>query len=116
MRDEHFESLLKTYHSALSQIVRRLGSDPEQLFSYSDLQDELRTFGDFALFCAPMILQMRIASSEHIADMDNYAARLAEGETVKFVSQYDDKTQNLFEKLINGAVTDIVEYGYVQLE
>lgn len=108
LRDEHFETLLKTYHGALSQIMRRLGSDPDKLFSYDDLQSELRRVGDYALFTAPMIILIRLRSAS-----DEVESKPEEG---KYVCTFGEETQKIYDETLNDAITDLIDYGFVQLE
>lgn len=115
-RDSYLDTLLRTYHESLSEIVTRLGSDPQKLFSYDDLQSELQRHGEFALLCAPMIAQVRFVKSEDVSGLDDYAERVKNGEDVKFVNDFDEETQAEFDKFVNDAVVDLVERGYVQLK
>lgn len=114
-RDQHFNTLLRTYHESLSEIVKRLGSDPQKLFTFDDLQSELQKYGDFALLCVPMITQVRLVKSENIAGLDSYAERFQNGEDVQFINDLDDETQAAFNKFVDGSVADLVEYGFVRL-
>lgn len=115
-RDKYFEKLLKAYYASLSGMIRRLGSDPEKLFTFNDLLDELKEAGEFALLVAPMIHQVRLVDSADVANMDNFAVAIEKGEYVPFVQKFDDNTQIVFDDLMNGAVNDLLDYGYVQLQ
>lgn len=114
LRDKHYERLLQTYYGALSKMIRRLGSDPEKLFTYDNLLDELRRCGEFALFCSAMIIQVRLADSSDVIDLDSYAAAMESGASVQLVSKFSDEVQAVFDDWMNGAVTDLVDYGYVK--
>lgn len=108
LRDDHFETLLRTYHGALGDVVRRLGSDPDRLFSYDDLRGELRAMGDYALFTAPMIIQVRLKNAP-----DQVESKPEEG---KYVCVFGDETQRLYARLLSDAIGDLIEYGFVRLE
>lgn len=49
MRDKHYDDFLKTYHESLSYHLNRLGSDPEKLFPYHIMVEELQRFGKFGM-------------------------------------------------------------------
>lgn len=113
-RDQHYEQLIQTYYDSLSQIVRRLGSDPDQLFSYTDLLNELQKFGKYALICAPMIHQFRLASSEDVVDLNMYSDAIEKGIHVNMFKDFDADKQDLFGKLVNEIVIDLIDYGYLK--
>lgn len=43
-RARHYDVLLKEYHTSLSNLVRAFGSDPELVFPFSALQQEMKQF------------------------------------------------------------------------
>ncbi|XP_055312342.1 uncharacterized protein LOC129574385 [Sitodiplosis mosellana] len=115
-RDLHYEKLLKTYYSSLSQTIRKLGSDPNKLYTYENFQEQMRKYSDYALLLAPMIITIRLAKAKDVANLDDYAECLERGEEADVVHEFDDETQAEFSKQINGLVTDLVDYGYVKCE
>lgn len=40
-RDQHFDNILKTYHSLLSDAIRTLGSDPEKIYPWDLFMKEV---------------------------------------------------------------------------
>lgn len=114
-RAEHYEKLLKTYYSSLCDIVEKLGSDPKKLYTYENLQTQMRKFGEFALLCGPMIIQIKVANAKDILNLDDYAEQVEKGnKAADLVGEYDEETQEKFSNLINGLVDDLVNYGYVK--
>lgn len=112
-RDQHYEQLIQTYYESLSGIVRRLGSDPDQMFTYNDLLRELQKFGKYALVCAPMIHQFRLASSEDVFDLNKYADAIDKGIDVNMFKEFGEDKQRLFSKLVNDVLIDLIDYGYL---
>ena len=49
IRNEHQESLLRTYHDSLSELLKELGSDPEHAFPYHALKNQLKKYSEFGL-------------------------------------------------------------------
>lgn len=113
-RDQHYEELLEAYYASLSGIVRRLGSNPDKLFTFNDLKDELRKFGQLAIYCAPMIIQIRVANAKDIRDIDAYSEAIENGEDADLLNEFDESTQAIFSKLVNDFVTDLFDYGYIK--
>lgn len=112
-RDQHYEKLLKTYYSALSESIRKLGSDPDKLYTFENLESQLRKFGEFALLCAPMIIILSVAGPNDIGSLDEYAELLDKGEKVDLLKPFEGDTLQKYTTLINDVVTDLVNYGYV---
>lgn len=113
-RDQHYEKLLEAYYASLSGIVSRLGSNPDKLFTFSDLKSELRKFGELALLCAPMIIQIRIANANDVRDLDDYSEAIENGEDADLLNEFDEDTQATFSKLVNDSIADLFEYGYIR--
>lgn len=113
-RDQHYEKLLKTYYSSLSDSIRKLGSDPDKLYTYENLKDQLRKFGKFALLCAPMIISLCVAGPNDIGNLDDWTEFLDKGEEPDLLRPYNEDTQQKYSTLINDLVTDLVNYGYVE--
>lgn len=114
-RDQHYHKLLHAYYASLSENIRKLGSDPNKLYTYENFQDQLRKFGDFVLFGGPGIIQQKLAKEEDVADMDEYAKLIEKGEKAHLIKPFDGQTQLEYSTLINGLVTDLVNYGYVNV-
>lgn len=77
LREEHYDKLIKIYHSSLSNTISKLGSDPEKLFSFNDLLGELKRYGRFGLLLAPILLQIITSKPDDIPDLDDFAEDLA---------------------------------------
>lgn len=115
-RDLNYEKLLNTYYSSMSQTIRKLGSDPNKLYTFENFQEQLRKYSDYALLLAPMIITIRLAKAKDVANLDDFAECLERGEDADLVHEFDDETQIEFSKQINGLVTDLVEFGYIKCE
>lgn len=113
LRDEHFDTLLKTYHSSLRKTIQMLGSDPDKLYTFENFQMEMKKFGKFALLTGPMIIQIRVANAKDIRDLDDYSERVEKGEKSDLLNDYDEETQIAYSKQINDLVEDLFKYGYV---
>lgn len=56
LREKHFDDLIKIYHNSLSAYLRELGSDPEKLFPYDALLDQLKNFSTVAAVMVTLVL------------------------------------------------------------
>lgn len=114
-RDKNYEKLLKTYYSSLSETIRKLGSDPEKLFSYDDFQNELRRFGKINLLTAPLVAQIKVAHPDDVEDLDEYCERIENGDkNFDLLKKYNEEKQEKFNDLVNGIVVDLINYGYIE--
>lgn len=113
MRDRSYTDLLQIYHAALSDTVRKLGSDPDKLFRYSDLMSELRANGSFALVMGVLLVAFVLAKPDDVRDMDEYTERLAKGEEVSAFTNSGEDSE-VYIKVVNDLIGDIIAYGYYQ--
>lgn len=70
LREEHYEDLLKAYHNSLSDMLRDLGSNPDELFSYSDLQKELHEFARFGVGMGIESIPFSLLDENDVPDLD----------------------------------------------
>lgn len=96
--------------------MQKLGSDPNKLYTFENLQSQLKQFSVYALIFAPMVLQIRVAKPEHFADLDDFTERIERGEDADIMKEFDSETMIKYSTLINDLVTDLVRYGYIQYE
>lgn len=112
-RDQHYTTLLDTYYASLCDMIRKLGSDPQELYTFHDFQQQLAKFSEFALLYAPIIFSIRLAQAEDVENLDVYAEHLQNGHDIDLMHEFDEQTQTIYTRLINDAVTDLVDYGYI---
>lgn len=115
-REQHYEDLLNTYYSSLSNGIQKLGSDPNKLFSFEQFQAQLRRFGETALLFAPMLMLVKLVKPEHIKPMAEYAACVERGEEPDLINELDAETQTEFSRLVNDLFNDLLHLEYIQLE
>lgn len=92
LRDEHYDDLINIYYDTLATQINRLGSDAKKLFTFNDLQLQLKQFAIYGLIMAPLIVQIITADPKDIPDLDQIAE--------------DMKNQKLDENLSMGNPTD----------
>lgn len=113
-RENHYEKLLKTYYSSLTESIEKLGSDPTKFITYNQLQDEFKKFGQYGLLRCCITTDLVISNANDVTDMDHYAELIDKGVEVRLVKKYEGETQQRYVTAINDIVTDLVHYGYVQ--
>lgn len=78
-----------------------LGSDPDQLFSFENLQTELKQCGNFALIMAPLVIQYSQTDSSKISNVHEACGQ-------KSAMHLKEK----YARQINDLLEDIVKFEY----
>lgn len=113
MRSAEYENLLRHYHNALSTMVTKLGSDPAKLFTWDDLQGELKRFGLYGFLVGPLMAQVVMADASDIPNLDEYSEILANDSTqTNIFNDFADTAQKKYARRINGVLSDLVDFGY----
>lgn len=94
-------------------MVTRLGSDAQKLFTFDDLQRELKRFGLFGFLVGPMMQQIICADPKDIPDLDTYSETYDNSEAkANFVNEFGGETQRRYAERVNGIMSDLVDFGY----
>lgn len=92
-------------------MVEKLGSDPKKLYTFENLQMQMRKFSKFALLCGPMLIQLKVAKAKDILNLDDYAEQVEKmNDSADLIGEYDEETQEEFSNLINGLFDDLAAY------
>lgn len=111
-REKEYDNLLKVYHETLSNTVKLLGSNPDELFSLDDLKDELRICGNYAFIMAPILLSVSLADSSEISNLNEMCDNTGEGEKIDLISGLNEKAQLVYEQRLSDVLDDLIELGY----
>lgn len=111
-RQAEYQKLMQHYYESLSAQIRRLGSDPDALFTFDDFQCHLKKFGKFAFVMGPAMVPMMLADAKDIPNLDEMSEKMSDEENVDLVKGFDNKTQIEYNKRINDLLEDLVDLGY----
>lgn len=116
LRDAEYDNLLHLYYDSLANMVELLGSDPKKLFTFNDLNDELKKCGSFAFLIVPMLLQVSFADLNEMNSSNNIGADV---DTTAHNNKHEKEVNKLwhfeFENRLNDVFTDLVDLGYSDL-
>lgn len=104
-RTEHFDEMIQVYHSSLTALLERLGSDPEALLPFTALQGQLESFGKFAVLMAAFDVPILCTDPAEMPDLNG--GDLAEG----FAAS--PEAQLRYANRMGGIIRDAVRYGYL---
>ncbi|XP_034256187.1 uncharacterized protein LOC117654110 isoform X2 [Thrips palmi] len=109
-RRQHLKAMFKEYHDMLSENIRRLGSDPDELYSWETFQAHLRERGVFGLGMALMTIPVFLAEAEEIPDLDE---SFESGKSPSEVFDVESKSSPERNKRICDVIEEMVEQGWL---
>ncbi|XP_031621427.1 uncharacterized protein LOC116339595 [Contarinia nasturtii] len=113
LRDKEYDNLLQLYYESLSKTVKLLGSSPE-LFTYENLQSELKRCGSFALLLAPLSIQVQQADTNEVANLNEMCDKMANGNNSDgLVNDLNEEAQLIYEQRLNDVFEDVIRLGYI---
>lgn len=115
LRDKEYDNVLHLYHKSLARTIKLLGSNPDELFTFDDLQTEMKRCGNYGLMLAPMLIQISQASSSQVTNLDEMCDKMADGgDAGGLVSGLTENGQAEYERRLNDVLEDVVQLGYYQ--
>lgn len=70
LRAEHYDDLLQVYHSSLTALLNRMGSDARQLFPFDAFLEQMKNYAIYAMIIAPILVQIITVDPSELPDMD----------------------------------------------
>lgn len=112
LRAENYNKLLKVYYQNLSDHIKRLGGNPDNLFTFQNLLQQLKKFGKFGVLFSTLLLQIILRESSELPDMDQMAQSLKDDVNTKFDFS-SDKSYQVYKTRISDVLRDAFDYGYL---
>lgn len=115
MRNKYLDDFLNCYYSNLARIIRATGSDPDVLFPAEELQSQLRQFGVYGVIMAPIVLQVLLADSSEITDIDDVAESILQNADVasKPISNLSGAKTDELALRLRDVFADARQYGWL---
>lgn len=116
-RDDDFGNLVREYHEQLSNNIRKMGSDPEKIFPYAALENELKLSGNIGFLMTPMLIEISQAEAKDVSNLDEICEEMANGngeQKLNLIQGLSDSAQLLYNKRLNECIGDLVNHGYFQ--
>lgn len=92
----------------MSLNLRSLGSEPEKIFTFDDLQNELRRCGNYALIICPLNIRLMLTKSDDIPDLDEFCDEENDFGEVRTNNEVD----KAYKDRISDVIADLIELGY----
>lgn len=112
LRDRHYDDFIRIYYKNLSDIIRACGSEPDKLFTFTDLQAQLREFGVYGVVFAPMLLSIIVSEPKNIANMDELSENM-DDDIPKDMATFDASSEIAFKERLRDVIADARTYGWI---
>lgn len=93
-----------------------MGSDPQKLFPYEALLDQLRNFGLYTIFVGAMLVPMLCAEVASMPNFDDIAEKVSKGEDNVVDDdffQVSDESKFAYNKKVTDIFDDMVRIGCI---
>lgn len=108
LRDAHYDDLLRLYYDQLSTNIRRMGSDPDALYSYDNFLEGLKACGNFAYLPIPNMLLLSIVRADELGDIKNFT----ESTESSAVQNLSPASELEYKTRLTDIVNDLERLGY----
>lgn len=106
-----YEDLIKVYHDSMSELITKLGSDPQKLFPFDELKNQLKQFGVYGVIMTPILLQVIVSDPKNIADMNTI-----DEDTKEFdFATFDDSSKITYRQRVSDSVQDAIKFDWIKL-
>uniref|UniRef100_A0AAG5CYM7 CHK kinase-like domain-containing protein n=1 Tax=Anopheles atroparvus TaxID=41427 RepID=A0AAG5CYM7_ANOAO len=70
LREAHYQDLLEAYHGSLAELLRELGSNPDEVFPFSELTKELKQYARFGCGMGIESIPFSLLDESEVPDLD----------------------------------------------
>lgn len=106
LRDKELDNLLRIYYDSLAKMVKVLGSNPDELFTYENLQEELKECGNIVPLLVPIYTQTAVADTSRLTDFSDNKE-----ENKELITGLCESEQQEYDRRMNEVFEDIVRLG-----
>lgn len=112
-RDKNYQNIIQHYYESLSEAIKKLGSNPANLFTFEDLQKQLKQFGKYGFYMG-IVASVAILPDEYIPDLSemSQSAPKMDSNVTENISLYDENVRALLKGRVNDLFTDMLALGY----
>lgn len=111
LRDEEYVNLLRIYFESLTKTVTLLGTNIDRMFTFEELEGELKRCGNFVLIMAPVLIYG--SSAHQTNDLSNTLDEELKAENGQSsMAILNVEAQLEYDRRLNEVVEDILSLGY----
>ncbi|XP_058455387.1 uncharacterized protein LOC131432854 [Malaya genurostris] len=102
-REKHYDEMVRIYHTALKDLLEELGSEAVDVFPFTALLRQLKTFGKFAIILTAVDVPILCTDPTDVQSHGDAA--------VAFTASAD--AQQRYADRMGGVIRDAIKYGYL---
>ncbi|XP_018566828.1 uncharacterized protein LOC108907572 [Anoplophora glabripennis] len=92
---DHFDFLLQAYHTSLSDSLKELGCNVDEILTYNELKQQWKKYGRYGLALTPLIIKIELCQSDEVVD---FAESAEKGERLDGLFDFTLQDQGEYEK------------------
>lgn len=108
LRDAHYDDLLRLYYDQLATNIRKMGSDPNTLYTFDNLLEGFKQCGNFTPLTAPIVLLFSIAKPDELGDIKNFS----ETTETAAIREFSEASETQFKTRLTDVIVDMERLGY----
>jgi hypothetical protein len=105
-----FDDVLERYYKSFSDFVRKLGSNPDEIYPFSQFLSDWKVFARFGVMMALMVMKIAVCDQDEVADL---AETVESGLDMSDTFLYDVKDKELLKYRVLCVVEHIVERDFI---
>lgn len=109
MRERYYD-LLRVYYNSLSKLMRKLGSDPNDWFTFDDLVEQMKVVGKYGILMAPTLLEVLVSDPKNIVDLDGITK---DSKPVIEFATLDASESKLYKERLSDVIKDAIRLGWI---
>lgn len=107
---DNIDEYLHVYHQSLSKHLEQLGSNVNELYPFSVLQDQWKKYAKFGLCMAAIVVHIMLAEADEALDI---AEEADSGKSLTDSFEYDIREQAEYNRRMTDVVVHFAEKGFI---
>ncbi|XP_037805479.1 uncharacterized protein LOC119599672 [Lucilia sericata] len=113
-RKQHFQQVLDFYHCAVREHIKKLGSNPENLFARSAFNREFKNKGAIGLIFGMIVLPILTTKSEDVPDLEKLSEKVSAGHSTDAMEAgFVGAKSLLFNERLRGIIMDSIDWDLI---
>lgn len=114
LRDQHLDELIRLYYAKFAEIIRLCGSNPDTLYTFDDLQAQLKSHSVHGVLLSPFFISASVSEANDMVDMDEMAENFEnQVHQEENWSKFSKKSQEMYVQRMSDILDDAIKYGWM---
>lgn len=112
LRARHYDDLIQAYHHSLRAQLERLNADVNELFPFTAMLRQLKTFGRYVLAAAIIVVPMLCTPKGDLPNMDDMVAKIGGDNWDGELFGVNAKSESAYRVRMAGLLRDMNKKGF----